>query len=291
MRRRSRGVNGYACYVLGMPAYIADQQSWSQEALRLGSLEDALDRSTARYLQQLGLTMGMHCLEIGAGSGSVARWMAERVGASGAVVATDLDTTLLVPLTREHSQLWVRQEDVEHQSPRLADGGLFDLAHARLVLGHLRDRERALRNIVHAVRPGGWVLIEDVDFLWTELGEQPLHPEQATAPYFRVWSEVVRSMNERGYGVHFGRRLAGQLRSIGLELVAGEAVMAIGNPSLQRAMRLTIERFATELVDEGRLDDGELRACLRVMDDPELIFTGSPMFSVWGRRPLSVEHP
>lgn len=268
-----------------MPAYIAAQQSWPQEASRLGSLESALDRTTARYLEQLGLRQGMRCLEVGAGSGSVARYMAQRVGASGVVVATDLDTTLLVPLQAEHSQLVVHREDVGQAVPGLVDGELFDLAHARLVLGHVHDRERALANIVQAVRPGGWLLIEDVDFLWTELGEQPLFPEQAMGPYFRVWSEVVRLMRERGYAVHFGRSLAGLMRDVGLELVAGEAVMTIGDASLQRAMRMTIERFAAELVVAARLAEDEVRACLRVMDDPDLVFTGSPMFSVWGRRP------
>lgn len=85
-------------------------------------------------------------------------------------------------------------------------------------------------------------------------------------------------MNERGYAVHFGRRLAGVLRRAGLELVQGEAVMTIGDASLQLAMRLTIGRFATELVAAGRLAQSEVRACLRVMDDPDLVFTGSPMF-------------
>lgn len=268
-----------------MSAYIAAQQTWPQEASRLSSLENALDRTTARYLQQLGLRSGMRCLEVGAGSGSVARWMAQCVGASGLVVATDLDTTLLVALQAELSQLLVHREDVEQAVPGLVDGQLFDLAHARLVLGHVGNRARALDNIVQAVRPGGWVLIEDVDFLWTELGEQPLYPTQGGPAYFHVWSEVVSLMRERGYAVHFGRRLAGLMRTVGLELVAGEAVMTIGDTSLQRAMRLTIERFAEELIAAGRLAQDEVHACLRVMDEPDLVFTGSPMFSVWGRRP------
>ena len=67
-------------------------------------------------------------------------------------------------------------------------------------------------------------------------------------------------------------------------LAAGEAVMTIGDAALQRAMRLTIERFATELVAAGRLAEAEVRACLCVMDEPDLLFTSSPMFSVWGRR-------
>jgi trans-aconitate methyltransferase len=37
------------------------------------------------------------------------------------------------------------------------------LVHARLVLVHIAERERVLRRLVSALRPGGWLLIEDAD--------------------------------------------------------------------------------------------------------------------------------
>ena len=52
-----------------MNAYIADQ-SWADEAERLRRLERALDSYTVRYLDGIGVTAGMSCLEIGAGQGN-----------------------------------------------------------------------------------------------------------------------------------------------------------------------------------------------------------------------------
>ena len=41
---------------------------------------------------------GWRCAELGAGAGSMARWMADRVGESGSVTAIDRDTSLLKEL-------------------------------------------------------------------------------------------------------------------------------------------------------------------------------------------------
>ncbi len=45
----------------------------------------------------------------------------------------------------------------------LAGLQLFDLAHARAALTHIPERRRALERIISAIRPGGWLMIEDVD--------------------------------------------------------------------------------------------------------------------------------
>lgn len=74
------------------------------------------------------------------------------------------------------------------------------------------------------------------------------------------------------------------MRDAGLEDVRGEAVMELGNSALQHAMRLTIERFAAQLEASGAVPRDAITACLAVVDDPSLVFTGSPMFSIWGRR-------
>ena len=36
--------------------------------------------------------------------------------------------------------------------------------HARLVLEHLPERDRVLAKLAGAVRPGGWLLVEDFDW-------------------------------------------------------------------------------------------------------------------------------
>jgi ubiquinone/menaquinone biosynthesis C-methylase UbiE len=265
-----------------MSAYIADQ-TWPDEARRLNALERALDESTCRHLVRVGVSAGMRCLEIGAGSGSIARWFSRTVGPTGQVTATDLDTTLLEALPGECANVRVLREDIS-ESVRLVGEG-FDVVHARLVLGHVAQPERALTNIIQVLRKGGVALIEDADFLWSDVGEQPLYPASAALAYFPVWRAAVDYMHRRGYAVHWGRQLAAAMRSAGFEDVSGEAVILIGDRALQGSMALTIKRFAPALLQEGSVDQSAIDACLAALEDhPGTTFTGSPVFSVRGRR-------
>ena len=60
-------------------AYALDNAS-PEAATRFPALADAFDAGTQRHLTALGLGAGWHCLEVGGGGGSIARWLAERVG-------------------------------------------------------------------------------------------------------------------------------------------------------------------------------------------------------------------
>jgi len=39
----------------------------------------------------------------------------------------------------------------------------FDLVHTRAVLVHLAERDIALDRLVAALKPGGWLLVEETD--------------------------------------------------------------------------------------------------------------------------------
>jgi len=266
-----------------LDTYVAEGGGAS-EAARLEALQGGLDANTLRYLNRLGVRPGDVCLEIGAGGGSVACWMARMVGPSGSVVATDLDTDQFAAAAADHANLIVRTEDVAQGVAAHPDGRLFDLAHARLVIGHVRDHDRAIANIIQVVRPGGWVLIEDADFLWLGLNEQPIYPERAMPVYFRVWKAVSEFLQVRGFDVNWGRKLAHRMAEAGFSDVAGEAVALIGNSQVTVAMRQTIARFGPDVVRLQHLSSEDLNACLQALEAPGTIFTGSPLFSVWGRR-------
>ena len=125
---------------------------------RLRTLETLFDAGTIAELEARGVGRGWRCLEVGAGGGSIARWLADRVAPDGAVLATDLDTTVLEGLS--HPNLEVRVHELEHDLPE----GEFDLVHVRLVLAWLHDRRTALRRLIAALKPGGWLVAEDLDF-------------------------------------------------------------------------------------------------------------------------------
>lgn len=138
----------------------AFDNAWQQARQRLTALETWLDPGTIRHLEALGVVPGWHCLEVGAGGGSIAAWLGRRVGPAGRVLATDIDTRFLDTL--DVPNLDVRRHDVVVDALPEAS---FDLVHTRLVLAHLPTRERALRRMVSALRPGGWPLAEEMDFV------------------------------------------------------------------------------------------------------------------------------
>ena len=90
--------------------YVFDNAAERQARERFAALPRIYDPGTIRHLQALGVTAGWRCLEVGAGGGSIALWLAERVGPSGYVLATDLDTRFLEPLARP--TLEVRRHDI-----------------------------------------------------------------------------------------------------------------------------------------------------------------------------------
>src|SRR5689334_15784779 len=117
---------------------------------RLKAAEDLLDEGTQRVLDRIGVATGWQCLEIGAGGGSIARWLADRVGPQGRVVATDISTRDLDRSGRQN--LEVRQHDIVND-PLETD--TYDLVHARLLLEHLPARDVAFRKLVESLKPGG----------------------------------------------------------------------------------------------------------------------------------------
>src|SRR5687768_12680860 len=79
--------------------YFAADFALDAERDRLSILEKALDPITKGHLERLAFastTRPRRCLEMGAGGGSIARWLADRCSPGGTVVAADVDTRFLV---------------------------------------------------------------------------------------------------------------------------------------------------------------------------------------------------
>ena len=107
--------------------------------VRFAALSTLYDRTTIRHLEGRGVARGWQCFEIGAGGGTIARWLADLVGPTGLVLATDLDTRHLDHLGGPG--LEVCHHDIGADPlPEAA----FDLVHTRLVLMHVARREVAL---------------------------------------------------------------------------------------------------------------------------------------------------
>ena len=106
----------------------AYDNSRAVQSERLAALAEALDPGTVRHLDSIGVGRGWRCLEVGAGGGSIAAWLSERVAGDGAVVATDLDTTVLRELSRPNLEIRVHDVLEDDLPEGLAGAGLEDVA-------------------------------------------------------------------------------------------------------------------------------------------------------------------
>jgi SAM-dependent methyltransferase len=123
-------------------------------------LEGLADARSFRLLAEAGVTDGWECAELGAGGGSVAGWLSDRVGPNGRVMAVDLDARFLVPLSKRPN---VEIVEADLTTIELASGS-FDLVHTRNVLVHLRDPDDVVTKLIDGVRPGGVLLLEEPDY-------------------------------------------------------------------------------------------------------------------------------
>jgi SAM-dependent methyltransferase len=94
---------------------------------RLSLLEQIFDPLSRRRRELV--QPGWRCLEVGAGRGSMAVWLAKQVGESGYVVATDIDLTYLKRL--DVPNLEVRQHNILDDSLDALGVRSFDLVCSR----------------------------------------------------------------------------------------------------------------------------------------------------------------
>jgi SAM-dependent methyltransferase len=185
--------------------FNSDRITEDGRLLAQGRLFDPLTR---RLLELVGLAPGMRVLDLGSGAGSVARLVAELVGPDGAVVGVDSDPQA-VELARHHTdalQVEFRVADAQTLDG-IEDG--FDAVTGRLILLHLEDPVRALREAAARVRPGGLVVMHECD-----LGYRWASPQPALWGQVRDW--LLAAAEKAGINTRLGPELFSLYREAGL---------------------------------------------------------------------------
>ena len=261
--------------------YLLDNAN-EKAGTRMDVLARLYDPTTRRVIEATGLAAGWSCLEVGGGGGSVARWLAERVGAAGRVLCTDIDTRIIERgRAAAGGNLEVMRHDIaQDELPEAA----FDLAHARLVMIHVPERERALEKMVRALKPGGWLVIEDFD-------SASLQPDERVNRFETPLptSEAVRKYLTRHQDGYYGRRLHGRFRELGLVEVSAEARMVMfdrGNGGAD-LMRVNFEQIGADVIAAGLITQAQIDADLATLEREEFAIPSPILWSVTGRRPVS----
>ena len=263
-------------------SYVHANAAFDDELGRLRLLEARYDPHTFRRLGMFGPLAGARCLEVGAGAGSVARWLAAQAGPAGQVVATDTDPRFLADA--EQAGVEVRRHDI------LADPlepGRYDLVHCRALLCHLADPRQAVRNLAAAVRPGGWLLIEDADYVSLAAAE-PAHPRAAS------FDQIVRRLltfvaASGAFDPFLGRWLPSLVTAAGLAQPGSEAIACHrqGGSGEAELLRRSVERINPAALANGVISQQELETVSAATADPTFSFLDALSVAAWGRVPCA----
>lgn len=239
------------------------------------------DALTIRRLSRTGVREGLRCLEVGGGGGSVARWLATSVGPTGSVLATDIKPHHIVPVTG----LEVVVHDIT--SDPLPDAA-FDVIHARLVLLHLPERLTVLERLVRALKPGGWLQLDEFD----ETTYGPLIPlgalrdtdaADAYATYLTAKQSLLASA---GVDLTWGRTMAGAMDSAGLTNIDAEPdVQQWRSRSPGTALQIHNTHHLRQQFLATGITDHDLAAARHVMSHPDFLAASCLMYTTQGQRP------
>ncbi|MEV6524990.1 class I SAM-dependent methyltransferase [Longispora sp. NPDC051575] len=238
-----------------------------REQRRLHLLAEVFDPHSIALLDRIGLSSGWHCLEVGAGTGSLLPTMAARVGAAGRVVATDLDTRFM---DHHHGGVVeVVRHDVQGEEP---PAGRFDLIHARLVLEHLPDRQRVVERLLASLSPDGVLCVEATSWV----------PAAAVVgDYGRALASLMAAGHRLlGSDLSWARTFPLPLQRVGLTKVEaeGRTVVVRGGTPHAELMYLTFAQPASA----GLLPDVAMAQIGALLLDPTFVDHSATMTAAWG---------
>ena len=213
------------------------------------------------------------CLDIGAGSGSIARWFARETGDPSLVVATDVDVRLLTPLESEGVRVLVHDVIVDD-----FPSGSFDVIHCRSVLEHLVARDEVLARMADWLAPDGVLVLVDC-------ASYPI-PSSHHAVYrdaMQAWMDVLALT---GTDYDWSRTFPSPLtrhdyRDVGA-LVTSPPLQ--GGSDTARFWKLTLETLRERIVGARLSTDETIDAAQRLLDDPEFWDLAPAFVAAWGRR-------
>jgi SAM-dependent methyltransferase len=256
--------------------YVMGGIDAATESDRLGLLESARDPGTIGRLEQLGVAAGWRCLEVGAGRGSIARWLAERVTSTGSVVAVDIDPRFLtdMPEIVQVRALDIREDEIE--------AGHYDLVHCRALLMHMPDPAAVLSSMANALRPGGVLLAEEGDY---GLYHYDGHPDaQALTEDAHRALDAITAAGV--FNARFGRGLPAMLAECGLELRGAEVETRVTKPGEPHYEFVRASAFESQpaLLAAGITDDANIQRLEGYFGQPGTVITGPSIVAAWGQR-------
>ncbi len=243
---------------------------------RLGLLERWGDLESHAVLAQCGLTPASHCLEIGAGAGSVARWLAQQCP-DGRVLAVDNDARYL----DESGEPPLEWCEADARTLDFADG-TFDVIHSRMTFCHLANRDEMISRALRWLRPGGWLALCDPMLMPAASSADP-DVRRFFGAMELAWTAQGSDM------VEWARALPNRLATAGFADVSvrPQANLLGDSGVYDQLAGANIEQEGAYLVERGLIPADVHERVLALLRGSRLVELRSITMYAWGRKPLS----
>jgi SAM-dependent methyltransferase len=269
--------------------YIIRGGLQGRERLRL--VARVMAPSTTELLDRVGIAQDADCLDVGCGGGDVTLELARRARA-GRVVGIDLDEAKLEIARAEAREAGADNIDYRCQDLRDLDlGSAYDVVHARFVLSHLVDPQAAVNGLVRVLRPGGALIVVDIEKAAT-LCEPP---HRSFERYIELYTLTARA---RGVDPDIGRRLPGLLAAASCRPVRVNVVQPVGRQpkgyegDVKLTAPVTLESIADAILALDVAERSELDSLVddlyRLAADDETLISTPRMVQAWGYRSVEV---
>jgi ubiquinone/menaquinone biosynthesis C-methylase UbiE len=238
--------------------------------------------TTRALLRRAGLRRGVRCLDVGCGIGEVTLRMARWVGGDGEAVGVDREEAFLKQARREATRRRLRAAFRVADASDLTEESAYDLVYARFLLTHLGRPAQALEQMMRAARPGGVIVVEDIDF--------PGHVCHPVCPAFNRYLELYQAVVRRNGGdPAIGPRLPALLWEAGVEEVGLEVVQPTFREGEGKLVaQITMEHIREAVVEAGLASHAEVDGIVAELDafvrNPRTIMSIARVFQVWGRK-------
>lgn len=185
----------------------------AREAKRLAEKVDAprwVDAYFAPHLQAES-----HVLDVGCGPGVLAAEIARRLSA-GRVTGLDASPDRLAEASKNFTDLDNARAQLGEAGALPFAEGIFDFIYCRFLIEYLLDKQKAVSEMVRVCRPGGTVLLQDLDgqLLWHYPPDPALQEDL---------ERVLAVLAQPGFDPFVGRKLFALARNAGLTELSVQA--------------------------------------------------------------------
>lgn len=259
-----------------LTTYILDDSAVA-EYQRLDLMSKILDPWTRGYLTELGVTSGWDCLELGSGNGSVSEWLCDRVGPAGSVTAIDVNPVLLELIPAQN--FTVRKADIRTTE---IEPNSYDLVFCRALLHQISHHASdVLEKMAAAVKPGGWLLIQEPDF--------HLAPTTDPREWADTWKGLLAWGQDNGVDWLIGRRAPAMVSKLGLGRPQAKTDVQNIRGTDRGALyfKLFFAEVRDRVVASGAVDAATFDAASALLDDAAYWTQCWMMTAVWVQKRLT----